>query len=152
MANSRPIWDGKCKFTMVVGLPGSGKTTLAVETWGRDDDTMIADDFNKNSKLYLDAFKEEIPFGGFKHVVITDPALCGVPEGSAEATVCEMFHLEAQNVVFEWIYFENDMEAALVNAARTPKPGGTDAYTRTLTKHYTIPPGAKVLPVYKSIN
>jgi predicted kinase len=132
-------------ITMIVGLPGSGKTTLA-ETMVKDDPkAFLADDFSKNLDKLATLFKK----AKFNRVILTDPSLCGVEQRIAEEVVLDMFDLEGEAVDFKWIYFENDPEACLVNAERNPKPGGVQEFIRIRSHAYDIPKDATVLPVYR---
>ena len=48
----------------------------------------------------------------------------------------------------DWIYFENDPEACLINAHRRENKK-VDSFIQNLTKSYTIPTGSNIVKVYR---
>lgn len=132
------------EIIFIVGLPGSGKTTLAMNMYLEDQDhTILRDDYS----LHYD--KHDFMWNLFvKRVIITDPRLCGVSEHKAIALI-ERNHPVYEGANFKFIYFENDPEACIINARRNPKPGGTENLIKHLTKTYTIPANADIRKVYR---
>lgn len=131
---------------MIVGLPGSGKTTLANEMVGKVENVLLIDDMSLN----LNKCSE---FLWFKHscLIITDPYLCGVPEHKMRDKINDTFTGDFY-FDFHFIYFENDLAACMANAARAPKPGGTDNFSKHLSRTYTIPLNADVRKVWKPVD
>lgn len=128
--------------TFIIGLPGSGKTTLG--------NAIVAED--KANSILLDDLSLDFKAGfakytGQKHVVITDPWLCTVEPERMKAKIERNLNLVEPNYIL--IYFANDPEACILNATRDPKPGGTINFIKTITKHYKIPDGVVPFPVYK---
>ena len=122
---------------LIVGLTGSGKSTLA---------NMINLDNNNNYKIVddpKDFNKDIVPYLN-QDLIITDPFLCS-----------ERNRLFAKNkimehnpdVIIDWIFFENDPEACLVNAAKSNKK--VEGFIKNQTKTYNIPPGSNVVEVYR---
>lgn len=146
-------------FVLYVGLPGSGKTTHARQR-------VEALPFPPERILLLDDFSLRPEQGVAKYnpcfhscVVITDPKLCGHSEIDIRNNIKQLFGSPYEQLFGDgykflftcWFtYFENDPEACLVNARRSPKEGGTENYIRSLSKIYTIPTNSHVIPVYKS--
>lgn len=95
----------KISITVIIGLPGSGKTTLALKMV--DDKTFLIDDFSLNKELVNDFLKT-----GLKNLVITDPRLCSTTKKRAE-TVLKTYL--GDNIFISWIAFENDVESCWKN-------------------------------------
>jgi GTPase SAR1 family protein len=132
------------EIIFIVGLPGSGKTTLAYDMLMEDQDhTILRDDYS----LHFD--KNDLMWNLFaKRVIITDPRLCGVSERDA-ITLIEKRYPVYDGANFKFIYFDNDPEACIINSRRTPKPGGTEKLINYLTKIYKIPANADIRKVYR---
>lgn len=134
---------------LIAGLPGSGKTTLAYEIAENYSNPFVLDDMSLN------------PYGSadFSYyyndcIIITDPFLCGISEQIMREKTCGAFVgcYKDFELDFHIIYFENDLEACLANAARAPKPGGTANFSKHLSRVYTIPPNADVRKVWKPVD
>ena len=95
----------KISITVIIGLPGSGKTTLALKMV--DDKTFLIDDFSLNKELVNDFLKT-----GLKNLVLTDPRLCITTKKRAE-TVLKTYL--GDNIFISWIAFENDVESCWKN-------------------------------------
>jgi len=136
----------KTNFIIIIGLPGSGKTTLANRMALEIPNAIVLDDFSLH---YHKDYKDKIK--GYRSVIITDPSLCDIANEQVhiELTLELMFDKESDECTFSFIYFANDPEACIINARRDPKPGGTENYIKMLTQKYVIPDGAFVKPVYK---
>lgn len=94
------------KVDMIVGLPGSGKSTFALSKINND--SFFIDDFSLNKHLLTDFIES-----GKKRLVITDPLLCEVTKERAEQRL--IFMLKHDNLEFEWFLFENDLNACWNN-------------------------------------
>ena len=128
------------KIVLVVGLPGSGKTTYlrqrqaeCVGTAVVLDDPRMPDEVTAAVQAAL-AQQADVLF-------ITDPWLC---LATARQQACE----QLREHVLEWVFFENDSSSCEANAYRR----GTHDVTgliRQLSRQYEIPADAVVLPVYR---
>jgi adenylate kinase family enzyme len=132
------------EIIFIVGLPGSGKTTLAYDMFMEyQDHSILRDDYSLHYE------KEDIMWTPYvKRVIITDPRLCGVSERDA-ITLIEKRYPVYKDADFRFIYFDNDPEACIINSRRSPKPGGTENLINYLTKIYTIPANADIRKVYR---
>jgi hypothetical protein len=126
------------RITLVAGLPGSGKSTLAKQVLQQGgfllDDPVRPDE--------IDGFTAD-------HVVICDINLC--VHRVRQAALAQL-HKRYPGATIEWIFFENDPEACLVNVmARNDGRVVHDAIG-VMSLLYTIPEGMAPIPVYKVSN
>ena len=134
---------------MIVGLPGSGKTSFAKKLVNESRTPMfLATDFS----AHMDDILSEFNPSKYHQIVVTDPMLCGIPQESAEDTMLEMFRFTRNKTKFTWIYFENDAEACIVNTHKTPRLENLDNFIHIQSKKYTIPEGSNILPVYRVLH
>jgi broad-specificity NMP kinase len=141
-------------LTIYVGLPGSGKTTMAqaqitdLEKFGLT--VRLFDDVAATKKgineLTAYLFSQETV-----HAIVTD--IFGIEDHVRKAMMKQFYPLAD----IHWGFFANDPEACIVNVEARYKSVPVYAhkispdFIRELSKHYTIPEGSVVIPVYSSI-
>jgi len=132
---------------IIMGLPGSGKSSLAKEIKSKapEKNFVIYDDFESENAL------SQI---GKENQIISDTMLTlNPPEGGLEdfEEVAEF-----KGVKLRVIYFENDPEAAQKNITARWESGQAQKHQRPgilnpfwMSKRYKIPSGVKTIPVFK---
>ena len=133
------------KVTMLVGLPGSGKTTYAKTLL---DNAVLFDDPSASPKG-LEALRKHIQeVGG--NIVVTD-----VYAIKRDVRALADEKLRGWGVAqIDWVFFENDPEACIVNIKRRNEQEPRfrlipDGYVREASRQYEIPESFPVVPVYK---
>lgn len=129
------------RILIVIGLPGSGKTTHVLNHLKQDDNFFI-DDFSLN----LDKIKE-FKESGLQKLIIADPQLCFVDETEIIKTLKS---LVSEKFLYEIIYFENNVEQCIKNIKNRNDGRLISEFImrNVYTKHYVIPKYAITLPVY----
>jgi hypothetical protein len=133
---------------IIMGLPGSGKSSLAKEIQSRSPEKrfVIYDDFESQKAL---------PKMGSENQIISDTMLTlDPPEGGLEDFE-EVAEFKGSKL--QIIYFENDPESAQKNITTRWQSGQAQKHQRPgmlnpfwMSKRYKVPPGAKTIPVFRS--
>ena len=122
------------RITLIVGLPGSGKTHFA-KTLIKERGGILVDDPRELDELPVAA----------DHLVITDPYFCFEEICLA---ACEILYKKYGEPVIDFIFFENDPEQALQNA--TGRDRAVTSFIQQCSDAYKIPEGVVAIPVWKN--
>lgn len=130
------------KVVLVVGLPGSGKTHLAIEIAAQRGCMLFDDISAEEGDGDLPALYKALAEG--KDCVLTDPFLC-IPD---HRTKCQMMLSQHE---LEWIFFENDKEQCIVNAEARRKVDGRYVLgsIHRFSSLYKIPEDYTPIPVWR---
>lgn len=130
----------KGKATIIVGLPGSGKTTYARNTYRT---LPLFDDISVSGDLPL----LEAALERGEHCIVVEPLAC--LEGIRDTLTNWM---KKRGFELEWEFFENNPKACMDNVMKRTTQGDlrkVSDFIRYTTKDYYIPEGAKIIPVYQ---
>jgi hypothetical protein len=146
---------GVVKLTVVVGLPGSGKSRL-LDGLRESCHGVVADDYHA------------APHGGSPEVTASRhyPALVAALRVGLDCAIADIAftdtgrRLELDRVIradvagvsIEWVYFENDLEACLANVGRRGRESRAEEeeMARWLAPWYFVPEGVAALPVWQA--
>ena len=140
------------KLTVIVGLPGAGKSTL-VNEMRSSVSGLCCDDFHANAlhdsplvenSRHYHALLEDIRTG--LNCVIADIAFC---DPKRRANLQQVIEREIPNSRIEWIYFENAPDKCLRNIechARESLSDDLEAL-ENFQRLYCIPDGVTPIPV-----
>lgn len=116
------------KLSLVVGLPGSGKTHTAKLIAIRDGNTIIVDDIKDQSEL------PDADCG--QNIVVTDPNFC---DPNILAMAKDILGKKYPGYEMEIYYFENDPEKARANVEYRNDGRYVDGTIERFTKIYNPP-------------
>lgn len=127
------------KVTFIVGLPGSGKTTLGNKLSSQG--AFFVDDINliKNKKELLSSIRSN-------HVIIADVYLCQFKvRMQAKTYLTNIFG----GMKEEWIFFENDPIQCKKNVRFRNDGRDVEGMIDFMAKQYSYPEGKVPVPVWK---
>jgi hypothetical protein len=134
---------------MVVGLPASGKSHFIwdlIAAWPRPDIPRVCDDMPPTAMRGLQ------PAGV---TIVSHPSMCSIRPEMWGEILCDTHIMVTR---YKWtfrnplriipVFFENDPEQCLRNAATRPNRQVSN-YIRSLSREYQIPSGVIRLPVFR---
>lgn len=123
------------EITLIIGLPGSGKSFLINKEFNSSEFTVIDDPMKP----------DDIPLSFDNHLVIADCRLC-------RSNVLDSFYPFAKkrfgDVKINTIYFENNPEQCLKNVIYRNDGRVVEPTIRHMTKTYNIPSNERIIPVF----
>ena len=135
------------RITVIVGLPGSGKTHLGQHLVSQTGG-MFIDDVDKSGGL--EAVSKAIN-SGVAHLVLSDPNLCEkVNQKNARSFL--NFNARTKGYNVSWIYFENNVEKCRNNVVHRATNGDNrrvDGAIKLWSNIYYIPEDANVVGVWQ---
>jgi len=130
----------KGKATVIVGLPGSGKTTYAKEHYRG---VRLFDDISVSGDLPL----LEAALDQGEHCIVVETLAC------LEGTRITLTNwMKARGFTIEWEFFENNPQQCLENVKARKAQGDlrkVEKFIEYTTRDYHIPEDVEPLPVYR---
>ncbi len=133
---------------MIVGLPGSGKTTWGSSFVKENPNSFFIDDISivtKNAKEYLEKLKKENIF--CENLLISDVFFCQKEVREKATQVIKEVFQESQ---IKLVFFENNIEKCNKNVEQRTKLGDDRKVSEliiSLSKKYSIPEDAEIISI-----
>jgi hypothetical protein len=141
------------EIILLVGLPGSGKTTYMGAR--QEEGWSIFDDFKANSYNHSPVFGHSRKYDALlaalrkgQKCLVADIDFC---KASSRREAEAALRTQIPDIVPKWLFFENDFFACQANLTRRASPS-IEENLRALHGYgtsYQIPIGAQVVPVWK---
>lgn len=125
------------QITLLIGLPGSGKSDYISKNFTQGEYTVV-DDPRKSV---------DIPLVFDNHLIIADCHLCREQSMTGFKSFAEK---NFPNIPINYIYFENNPEQCLKNAAFRNDGRIVEPTIRHMSKTYVIPEGITPIPVFNT--
>jgi predicted kinase len=125
------------EITLLIGLPGSGKSEYIKKTFNNGEYTVV-DDPRKAA---------DIPLEFNKHLIIADCHLCREQAMDGFKTFADK---NFPDVKINYVYFENNPEQCLKNAAFRNDGRIVEPTIRHMSKTYKIPEGVIAIPIFNT--
>ncbi len=136
------------KIIMIVGLPGSGKTTWGSSFVKENPNSFFIDDISivtKNAKEYLEKLKKENIF--CENLLISDVFFCQKEVREKATQVIKEVFQESQ---IKLVFFENNIEKCNKNVEQRTKLGDDRKVSEliiSLSKKYSIPEDTEIFSI-----
>jgi hypothetical protein len=142
------------KLTVVVGLPGSGKTHLIRNLRARHSGLCVEDFMagaigSSSSFTHSKHYPELIrALREGRDCAIADIEYC---DTSKRLEVEQVVHQDVDGLSLEWVFFENNLAQCLANLERRngPKMVAEKQKAQELSRRYIIPQRGMVVPVWR---
>lgn len=151
------------QITLLVGLPGSGKTTAAKNILGHTEEyihsTRDEDGHSKSSKKYIGegaiilddirSIDEDLPAPGeYKHIIITDVYLCFEDQRELALNILLDRYSEYDPKII-MVFFENAPKKCNINSKHREDDDVVLTHIKELSEAYHIPEGAPVEKIWQ---
>jgi predicted kinase len=143
-------------LTIVVGLPGSGKSEYIREYRAADPAALVVDDYHAGARDDSPAVTAGRAYPDLitilrdgRDALVADIAFTDTWRREELARVVTS---DVPGVVLDWVYFENDLTACLANIARRNRPSrATEEWAaREFAPRYFVPLGVVARPVWRA--
>ncbi|MFZ2072361.1 MAG: AAA family ATPase [Minisyncoccia bacterium] len=146
------------KITIIVGLPGSGKTTYIENNKNNFKNAVICDDYHKSSYNHSHNFEDSVYYEDLKRTlksgedaVLSDIAWCKTERREIlEKNIKNILEDIKINAEIIFIYFENNPEACKKNVLKRNRNGRMERemqFIDEVSAQYTIPDNAIIIPI-----
>lgn len=125
------------KVTLLIGLPGCGKTTLGKKL--EEAGACFIDDVSFVGRHILQEKLEQ----GVICIVASDPFLCRKND-----RINAIKFIESYGYAVECVFFENNLDKCLANVRKRNDGREVEGLTKVLHKEYDIPELAEIREVY----
>lgn len=133
---------------LIVGLPGSGKTTWGASFIQQNPKTLFIDDISivtDNAKECLSKIAKD-----YEYILISDVYFC---QEEVRTVAIETINKVFSDIPIETIYFENSIEKCLNNISKREKEGDQRkvlGLIKELSKKYKIPENVNQITIHQN--
>lgn len=144
-------------LTVVVGLPGSGKSHLLAAYPVANPAALVVDDYHAAPRHDSPAVEDGRAYPELvaalragRDALVADIAFT---DHAARAEFARVLGAEP-GVELEWVFFENDLPACLANIARRDRASrdAEEWAARAFAPGYAVPPGVTPRPVWRPVS
>lgn len=139
------------KITILVGSPGSGKSTLGYNMEKENNGVLFIDDMSIQVKDNPIAYIQEVLRADVNHLVIADVNFCFTNVRNQAIQMLE----SKLGIGVSCIYFENNLEKCLKNIERRRQSGDNrrvENLAKIISEKYEIPEGQNIVEIFDGVN